>query len=55
MEAIGMLGNRDKVSVNETVDDLKKNLEKITDDLFGKCDKRWVDAYFPFTHPSFEL
>lgn len=37
MEAVSMLGHRDKVSVNETVDDLKKNLEKITDDLFGKC------------------
>lgn len=50
-----MLGDRDKVSVNETVDDLKQTLEKISDDLFGKCDKRWVDTYFPFTHPSFEL
>lgn len=48
-----MLGDRDRVSVNETVDDLKQNLEKISDDLFGKCDKRWVDTYFPFTHPSF--
>lgn len=50
-----MLGDRDKVCVNETVDDLKQTLEKISDDLFGKCDKRWVDTYFPFTHPSFEL
>lgn len=50
-----MLGSRDKVSVAEAADNLKHTLEKISDDLFGKCEKRWVDAYFPFTHPSFEL
>lgn len=55
MEAVGMLGSRDNVSIGETVDDLKQTLEKISDDLFGKCDKRWIDAYFPFTEPSFEL
>lgn len=25
------------------------------DSLFGKVEKRWVDAYFPFTTPSYEL
>lgn len=25
------------------------------DSVFGKIEKRWVDAYFPFTEPSFEL
>ena len=55
MEAVGILGQKEKVTVDHTVDDLKQTLEKISDDLFGVCEKRWVDAYFPFTHPSFEL
>ena len=50
-----MLGNKDKVTVEATVDDLTKTLENLSDDLFGKCEKSWVDAYFPFTNPSFEL
>ncbi|VDO77014.1 unnamed protein product [Heligmosomoides polygyrus] len=32
------------------------NIQLKFDALFGSgCDKRWVDAYFPFTHPSYEL
>ena len=50
-----MLGTREQVTVEETVRHLKQTLEKLSDDLFGKCEKRWVDAYFPFTTPSFEL
>jgi phenylalanyl-tRNA synthetase alpha subunit len=53
MEAVSMLGDRDKVGVQETVDVMKQTIEKIADDLFGKCEKRWIDATFPFTHPSF--
>ncbi|KAK5977416.1 Mitochondrial phenylalanyl-tRNA synthetase [Trichostrongylus colubriformis] len=35
---------------------LKSTLEELSNALFGdECEKRWVDAYFPFTHPSFEL
>ncbi|GMT11760.1 hypothetical protein PFISCL1PPCAC_3057, partial [Pristionchus fissidentatus] len=35
---------------------LKSTLEDLSDALFGpECEKRWVDAYFPFTHPSYEL
>ncbi|ELU08020.1 hypothetical protein CAPTEDRAFT_219626 [Capitella teleta] len=36
--------------------DLKKCLLGLTLQLFGKdVEYRWVDAYFPFTHPSWEL
>ncbi|XP_060073826.1 phenylalanine--tRNA ligase, mitochondrial-like [Ylistrum balloti] len=36
--------------------DLKKTLENLTLHLFGKdIEIKWVDAYFPFTHPSWEL
>nr|XP_039273503.1 phenylalanine--tRNA ligase, mitochondrial-like [Styela clava] len=35
---------------------LKQTLEDCMQNLFGKdIERRWVDAYFPFTHPSFEL
>ncbi|XP_038883400.1 phenylalanine--tRNA ligase, chloroplastic/mitochondrial [Benincasa hispida] len=36
-------------------DDLKKCLEGLARHLFGAVEMRWVDAYFPFTNPSFEL
>jgi len=36
-------------------DDLKKTLEGLCDALFGPVEKRWIDEYFPFTEPSFEL
>ncbi|XP_010914393.1 phenylalanine--tRNA ligase, chloroplastic/mitochondrial [Elaeis guineensis] len=35
--------------------DLKKSLEGLAKHLFGAVDMRWVDTYFPFTNPSFEL
>ncbi|XP_021914119.1 probable phenylalanine--tRNA ligase, mitochondrial isoform X5 [Zootermopsis nevadensis] len=37
-------------------DELKSTLIVLAQDLFGQEVKyRWVDAYFPFTHPSWEL
>jgi len=36
-------------------DDLKATLEGMCDELFGPVEKRWIDEYFPFTEPSFEL
>lgn len=36
-------------------EDLKSHLEGLVDALFGPVEKRWVEAYFPFTEPSFEL
>ncbi|RLN00882.1 hypothetical protein C2845_PM06G30320 [Panicum miliaceum] len=35
--------------------DLKKTLEGLARHLFGAVEMRWVDTYFPFTNPSFEL
>mmetsp|Transcript_3203 Transcript_3203/g.7591 ORF Transcript_3203/g.7591 Transcript_3203/m.7591 type:complete len:441 (+) Transcript_3203:115-1437(+) len=35
--------------------DLKDHLEGMVDAIFGPVEKRWVEAYFPFTDPSFEL
>lgn len=36
--------------------ELKATLEGLAAHLFGAdAQTRWVDAYFPFTHPSFEL
>ncbi|KAF6769362.1 hypothetical protein AHF37_11142 [Paragonimus kellicotti] len=36
--------------------ELKTVLQALAKSLFGKtCQLRWVDAYFPFTHPSWEL
>ncbi|CAM8966612.1 unnamed protein product [Rhodiola kirilowii] len=36
-------------------EDLKKCLEGLAQHLFGSVEMRWVDTYFPFTNPSFEL
>lgn len=36
-------------------EDLKGTLEGLATHLFGQVEKRWVDAYFPFTEPSLEL
>lgn len=35
--------------------ELKKALEGLAKELFGDVEMRWIDAYFPFTEPSFEL
>jgi len=49
-----MLGDKSQVSVEEVVKDMKGHIEKIVKDLFGEnIEMRWIDAYFPFTEPSF--
>lgn len=35
--------------------ELKAALEGLAQHLFGEVEMRWIDAYFPFTEPSFEL
>lgn len=44
-----------EVSEQDIVSDLKVGLEGLALTLFGDVEMRWVDAYFPFTNPSFEL
>jgi phenylalanyl-tRNA synthetase alpha chain len=35
--------------------ELKSTLEGLARHLFGPVEVRWVDAYFPFTDPSYEM
>ncbi|KAL3319327.1 Phenylalanyl-tRNA synthetase [Cichlidogyrus casuarinus] len=43
-------------TLNRLEFELKSSLEDLARKLFGQAVKmRWVDAYFPFTHPSWEL
>ncbi len=35
--------------------ELKETLEGLAKHLFGDVEMRWMDTYFPFTDPSFEL
>jgi phenylalanyl-tRNA synthetase alpha chain len=44
------------VSEDEYIlEDMKKAIEGMIHELFGKVEMRWIDAYFPFTVPSLEL
>jgi phenylalanyl-tRNA synthetase alpha chain len=44
------------VSTDQIQEDLKYSLEGLAQSLFGPAtEMRWVDEYFPFTHPSLEL
>lgn len=52
-EALGATTQEEQVKIVE--EDLKKGLEGMARELFGDVEMRWVDAYFPFTEPSFEL
>lgn len=47
-------GSRE-AGVKEVEADLKEALEGMVVTLFGDVERRWVDTYFPFTDPSFEL
>lgn len=53
------LFDADEVSSEEVRDDLKRTLEGLAVHLFqlraGEDSMRWLDEYFPFTEPSFEL
>jgi phenylalanyl-tRNA synthetase alpha chain len=44
-----------EASSEVVMDDLKDSLQGLAHHLFGPVECRWVDEYFPFTHPSLEL
>ena len=53
-KVVGAVTQADKVQFVER--HLKETLESIARGLFGEgVTMRWVDAYFPFTEPSYEL
>ena len=43
------------ISPQDIQNDLKTILEFLAKGLFGDVKMRWIDEYFPFTEPSFEL
>ena len=47
--------NQEDIAVSLVVNDLKQTVESLFKNFFGEAPLRWVPAYFPFTHPSFEL
>jgi phenylalanyl-tRNA synthetase alpha chain len=57
MEGVKLFDNTSHDCTPELIqEDLKQGLEGMAKALFGpETPLRWVDAYFPFTHPSLEL
>jgi phenylalanyl-tRNA synthetase alpha chain len=39
----------------DPIADLKDTLSRLIEDLFPNCEYRFIDEYFPFTDPSFEV
>ena len=52
-QELGGKSNEEQIALVEA--DLKQKLEGLAAHLFGPTEMRWVDAYFPFTEPSYEL
>jgi phenylalanyl-tRNA synthetase alpha chain len=52
-DAAALLDGKQQLLLAEV--DLKSGLEGIAKALFGNVQMKCVDAYFPFTEPSFEL
>jgi phenylalanyl-tRNA synthetase alpha chain len=55
MEGVRVFTQQENVSVSHAESQLKETLEGLARHLFGDVEMRWIDAYFPFTQPSFEL
>jgi phenylalanyl-tRNA synthetase alpha chain len=53
METVKLFDSESNIEVIK--EDMKNTLENLVEYLFGKVQKRWVDATFPFTDPSLEL
>jgi phenylalanyl-tRNA synthetase alpha chain len=54
MEGVKLF-DKSTTSEEEVMQDLKASLGGLATKLFGNVEMRWVEAYFPFTHPSLEL
>jgi phenylalanyl-tRNA synthetase alpha chain len=54
MEGVKLF-DKSTTSEQEVMQDLKASLGGLATKLFGDVEMRWVEAYFPFTHPSLEL
>jgi phenylalanyl-tRNA synthetase alpha chain len=54
MEGVKLF-DKSTTSEEEVLEDLKASLGGLATKLFGDVEMRWVEAYFPFTHPSVEL
>lgn len=55
MEGVRVWEADEGITTEFVTQDLKDALEGMVEVIFGKVTMRWVDAYFPFTDPSFEL
>lgn len=55
MEGVRIFPKHPQIGEAFAVQDLKDALEGMVRTLFGDVQVRWIDAYFPFTHPSFEM
>lgn len=55
MEGVRIFPQHPQINESFAVQDLKDALEGMVKTLFGDVQVRWIDAYFPFTHPSFEM
>ncbi|KAI9895214.1 hypothetical protein PsorP6_018902 [Peronosclerospora sorghi] len=51
---LGTTMSREEIVVH-VQEELKNTLQGVVKELFGNVEMRWVEAYFPFTHPSLEL
>jgi phenylalanyl-tRNA synthetase alpha subunit len=45
----------DAAQVQFVADNMKRTLESMVKHVFGDVETKWVDEFFPFTDPSFEL
>jgi phenylalanyl-tRNA synthetase alpha chain len=52
MEGVCVFEN---TSVDEVIASLQSTINAILDALFPDAERRWVDSYFPFTNPSWEV